>query len=128
MENHKLNTTNQDELIQNKQVPDTLIQDYESQCKVLLEIQSMIQEVKESDNINFMYNLMTGVILNNQNRPLTATSRVLVKCADCQNIKAEDFYLISGIMTGCNKPRCPLHHFMCEKRYELTDKEIYQSN
>jgi hypothetical protein len=100
-------------------------QDRPREYEVLAEIESIIQEVKESDDINFMYNLMTGVILNNYNKPLTATGRILMKCADCQRFDARADFLIGSVTTGCENSGCPLHYFMCKKRYGLTDKEVY---
>jgi hypothetical protein len=100
-------------------------QDKLREYEVLAKIESMIMEMKASHDVNFMYNLMTGVILNNYNKPLTAAGRILMKCADCQRVDARADFLIGGVMVGCENSGCPLHYFMCEKRYGLTDKEVY---
>lgn len=112
----------------NNQIIDERTKDERNEYEILYQIQSMIQTVTESAEINFRYNLLTGVILAKQNKPLSATGRILMKCADCQHTSTTDYNELDGVYIGCQKFMCPLNSFMREKRYELTDKELHTKN
>ena len=72
---------------------------------------------------NYLYNLKIGFTLISRD-PYSSSSAlgtILLKCAQCMSDHQND-----DTLPSC-RYNCSLWYFMSEKRYELTDKEVYQN-